>query len=280
MTRGFSLPGLEHLSVDRTLVMGILNVTPDSFSDGGRWLDSQAAVARGLEMLSEGADLLDVGGESTRPGSVRISPEEEQQRIIPVVSQLCQAGATVSVDTLHADTALRCVQEGAKIINDVSGGLADEKMAEVVSQTGVTYICQHWRGTPETMDELTDYGADVVGGVLRELDERVENLISAGVDKSAIVLDPGLGFAKNIGQCWTLLANLDRLLEAGMPVLIGASRKRFLEPIGGSPATRRDQATAAVTALAAAHGAWAVRVHDVKPSADAVRVAKAWKESR
>lgn len=268
-----------------TLVMGIINVTPDSFSDGGRWLAADKAVEHGLELLRQGADLLDVGGESTRPGASRVSPAEETDRVLPVVRELVAAGAVVSVDTIHAATAEAVTQAGALIINDVSGGLADPRMHGVVARAGVVYICQHWRGNPETMDQLTDYGGDVVAEVKAELRQRLDELEAAGVDPAQVVVDPGLGFAKTHEQSWQLLAATARLRQdLGRPVLIGASRKRFLAGAvaadrAGDP-TSRDAATAATSALAGAAGAWAVRVHEVPANRDAVMAASFWKESR
>ncbi|WP_229116750.1 dihydropteroate synthase [Actinomyces bovis] len=270
----------------RTLLMGILNVTPDSFSDGGRWATPPAALAHGLELAEQGADIIDVGGESTRPGSQRVTPAEETARVEQVVRGLADAGLVVSIDTIHAETALAAVKAGALIINDVSGGLADPQMHQVVAQTGVVYICQHWRGTPETMDQLTDYPGGVVAGVEAELNQRLAELDAAGVARSQVVLDPGLGFAKTHPQSWELLAATARLQrDLGLPVLIGASRKRFLAAAlkaagTGAPTepTARDAVTAATTALAAAVGAWAVRVHDVPSNLDAVRTSALWKE--
>ncbi|MBS6072657.1 MAG: dihydropteroate synthase [Actinomyces urogenitalis] len=279
----------EHLTAatrqGRTLVMGIINVTPDSFSDGGRWLAADEAVEHGLELVRQGADLLDVGGESTRPGASRVSAQEETARVLPVVRELVSAGAVVSVDTIHAATAQAVVGAGALIVNDVSGGLADRRMHAVVAETGVVYICQHWRGSPETMDQLTDYGGDVVAGVEVELRQRLDELEAAGVNPAQVVVDPGLGFAKTHEQSWQLLAATARLREdLGRPVLIGSSRKRFLAAAAapdraGDPLSR-DAATAATSALAGAAGAWAVRVHEVPASRDAVMAASLWKESR
>lgn len=267
----------------RTLVMGIVNVTPDSFSDGGRWATTQAAVAHGLELIEQGADILDVGGESTRPGSVRLSAEEEQARVLDVVRELAAAGAAVSVDTLHAATARAVVEAGAVIVNDVSGGLADPLMHRVVAETGVVYVCQHWRGNPDTMDRLTSYPDGVLAGVEAELSQRLDELAAAGVTPEQVVVDPGLGFAKTHPQSWQLLAATATLREdLGRPVLVGASRKRFLAaalPDGVGP-LERDAATTATTALAAAAGAWAVRVHEVPSNRDAVRTASLWKEPR
>lgn len=270
---------LHHLR--RTLVMGVVNVTPDSFSDGGRWFTPGAAVAHGLELLEQGADVLDVGGESTRPGSRRVAVEDELARVLPVIEELVSRGATVSVDTTRAVVARQAVARGAALINDVSGGLADDDMVHAVAETGAVYVAMHWRGHADVMDDLDDYD-DVVADVRRELAERVAALRAAGVRDEQVVLDPGLGFAKSGASNWPLLARLPELVADGFPVLVGASRKRFLGHLlagpDGEPAPplARDRATAAVTALAAAAGAWCVRVHEVTGSADAVRVAAAW----
>ena len=280
-------PLAEASAAGRTLVMGIINVTPDSFSDGGRWETADLAVAHGRQLLAQGADIVDVGGESTRPGAVRVTPEVEQARVIPVVRALADDGAAVSVDTIHAATAEAAVGAGAVVVNDVSGGLADADMHQVIAKTGAVYVCQHWRGDPETMDRLTDYSAhgDVVSGVEAELRERLNELDAAGVDRRQVVVDPGLGFAKTHQQSWQLLASTERLRrELGLPVLIGSSRKRFLslslpESAAADPIAR-DAATAATTALVALAGAWAVRVHEVPANRDAVRTASLWKEHR
>nr|WP_308807160.1 dihydropteroate synthase [Actinomyces sp. 594] len=270
----------------RTLVMGVVNVTPDSFSDGGRWDTTELAVAHGHQLLAQGADILDVGGQSTRPGADPVTGREESRRVLPVIEALAKAGAVVSVDTLRAETAAAAVAAGAQIINDVSGGLADPEMHRAVAAAGVVYICQHWRGDPATMDALTDYGAaGVVAGVEAELRERLSELDSAGVRPEQIVVDPGLGFAKTHAQSWQLLAATERLRSSlGRPVLIGASRKRFLAaatvPEAAADPLARDAATTATSALAAAAGAWAVRVHEVPANRDAVRTASLWKEHR
>ena len=269
----------------RALVMGVVNVTPDSFSDGGRWATTELAVAHGRQLIAQGADLLDVGGESTRPGARRVDLAEEQNRVLPVIRELADAGVAVSVDTIHAATAAAAIEAGAVIVNDVSGGLADPAMAGVLADTGVVYICQHWRGDPRTMDGLTDYGGDVLAGVEAELRARLDHLADAGLADEQVVIDPGLGFAKTHEQSWRLLAATARLREdLRRPVLIGASRKRFLalalpDDVAADPLAR-DAATAATTALAAAAGAWAVRVHEVPASRDAVRTASLWKETR
>ena len=276
---------------DRTLLMGVLNVTPDSFSDGGRWADPKAAVAHARELIAQGADIIDIGGESTRPGARRVDVDTEISRVLPVVRALVADGADgadgtagcaiISVDTIHAATAEAAIDAGAHIINDVSGGLADPAMHGLIARTGVVYVCQHWRGDPETMDRLTDYPGGVVAGVEAELRERLTELDAAGVDRSQVILDPGLGFAKTHAQSWELLAATPRLIEdLGRPLLIGASRKRFLALAAEEGATpvQRDAVTAATTALAAAAGAWAVRVHEVPVNRAAVRTASLWKE--
>ncbi|MGV8968498.1 MAG: dihydropteroate synthase [Cellulomonas sp.] len=269
----------------RTLVMGVVNVTPDSFSDGGRWFEPADAVRHGLQLLADGADLLDVGGESTRPNAGRVPVEVELQRVLPVIEALAAQGAVVSVDTTRARVARAAVDRGALVINDVSGGLADPEMHRAAADAGVVYVAMHWRGHADVMDSFDQYD-DVVADVRRELAERLDALRAAGVRDEQIVLDPGLGFAKPGASNWPLLAHLDALQSLGRPVLVGASRKRFLGHLlagpDGAPAAPldRDDATAAVTALAAAAGAWCVRVHEVKGSADAVRVAAAWVAAR
>ncbi|WP_167149177.1 dihydropteroate synthase [Actinomyces sp. ZJ308] len=277
------LPG--RVPRDRTLLMGVLNVTPDSFSDGGRWAETETAVAHARELIAQGADIIDIGGESTRPGAQRVDVDTEISRVLPVVRALVMDGgdgdAIVSVDTIHAATAEAAIDAGAHIINDVSGGLADPAMHALIARTGVVYICQHWRGDPETMDRLTDYPGGVVAGVEAELRERLAELDAAGVARSQVVLDPGLGFAKTHAQSWELLAATSRLIEdLGRPFLVGASRKRFLAQAAEAEAApvQRDAVTAATTALAAAAGAWAVRVHEVPANRAAVRTASLWKE--
>ena len=268
--------------------MGVLNVTPDSFSDGGRWADPEAAVAHARELIAQGADIIDIGGESTRPGAQRVDVDTEISRVLPVVRALLADGtdgsagsAIVSVDTIHAATAEAAIDAGAHIINDVSGGLADPAMPALIARAGIVYVCQHWRGDPETMDRLTDYPGGVVAGVEAELRERLDELNAAGVDRSQVVLDPGLGFAKTHEQSWELLAATARLIaDLGQPLLVGSSRKRFLAQAAEADATsvQRDAVTAATTALAAAAGAWAVRVHEVPANRAAVRTASLWKE--
>ena len=279
------LPGF--VPRDRTLLMGVLNVTPDSFSDGGRWAAPEAAVAHARELINQGADIIDIGGESTRPGAQRVDVDTEISRVLPVVRALLAdtseggGSALISVDTIHAATAEAVIEAGAHIINDVSGGLADPAMHGLIARTGVVYVCQHWRGDPETMDRLTDYPGGVVAGVEAELRERLAELDTAGVDRTQVVLDPGLGFAKTHAQSWELLAATSRLIaDLGQPLLVGSSRKRFLALAAEAEATpvQRDAVTAAATALAAAAGAWAVRVHEVPANRAAVRTASLWKE--
>ncbi|WP_372419839.1 dihydropteroate synthase [Actinotalea solisilvae] len=286
MTRLHPEPLPERLTVlDRTLVMGVVNVTPDSFSDGGRWFEPAAAAAHGLALVAQGADVLDVGGESTRPGAERVPPDEERRRVLPVVRELVAAGAVVSVDTTRAAVARDAVAAGAHVVNDVSGGLADPAMVDVVAETGVVYVAMHWRGHADVMDDHATYD-DVVVDVRDELAARLAALEAAGVRREQVVLDPGLGFAKPGRDNWPLLAHLDALQALGRPVLVGASRKRFLGHLlagpDGTPAPpdARDGATAAISALSALGGAWCVRVHDVAGSADAVRVAAAWSAAR
>ncbi|WP_350001342.1 dihydropteroate synthase [Pseudarthrobacter sp. WHRI 8279] len=267
----------EDLPTDRTLVMGILNVTPDSFSDGGRHATADTAIAAGLRMFYAGADIIDVGGESTRPGAEDVTPEEEQQRVIPVIQALVKAGALVSIDTTHASTAAAAVEAGAAIVNDISGLSIEPEMAEFVAAAKVPYILTHRRGDARTMNSLADY-KDVAGEVVAELAGVRDKLYAAGATPEQIIVDPGLGFAKNDAQNWELLQNLDQLDSLGHRVLVGASRKRFLGTLltvaGKSAAPEeRDGATAAITAISAYRGAWAVRVHDVGPSLDAVKVA-------
>jgi dihydropteroate synthase len=267
-------------TVDRCLVMGIVNVTPDSFSDGGLFGSSAEAVAHGVALAAAGADLVDVGGESTRPGAQRVEAAEELARVLPVVSGLVARGVPVSIDTMRAATAEAAVAAGAVLINDVSGGLADPDMVTCVAQTGRPYVIMHWRAHSQHMNEWAGYGPDVVGDVVAELGTRVNSALAAGIPADRIVIDPGLGFAKEARHNWALLAGFDRLLQLGFPVLIGASRKRFLgellaTSLGPRPVGEREAATAAVSALMAAAGAWGVRVHDVRATSDAVRVVQA-----
>ncbi|MEU5252882.1 dihydropteroate synthase [Streptomyces longwoodensis] len=270
---------------DRCAVMGVVNVTPDSFSDGGRWFDTTAAVKHGLTLVAEGADLVDVGGESTRPGATRVDEAEELRRVIPVVRGLASEGVVVSVDTMRASVAEQALAAGAALVNDVSGGLADPAMVPIVADAGAPFVVMHWRGFLEGGAVRGVYD-DVVSEVVDELHARVEAVLAGGIAPDRIVVDPGLGFSKEAGHDLTLLAHLDRLRALGHPLLVAASRKRFLGrvlagPEGAPPPAReRDAATAAVSALAAQAGAWAVRVHEVHATADAVRVARALEGAR
>jgi dihydropteroate synthase len=281
-------PALTGLPVaDRCLVMGVVNVTPDSFSDGGDWLDPDKAVKHGIELAMQGADIIDVGGESTRPGAQRVSAAEELNRVLPVVTALAQAGSYVSIDTMRAEVASKALAAGAAMVNDVSGGQADQDMAAVIAAAGVPYVVMHWRGHSADMYGPAVYG-DVVAEVRAELDSRVHALLAAGVDQKQLILDPGLGFAKLPEHNWTLLAHLDHIARLPgypepFPVLVAASRKGFLGKLLAGPDgqprpfTRNDDATIAVTALAVLSGAWCVRVHAVPGNVDAVRVATRWR---
>jgi len=262
--------------------MGVVNVTPDSFSDGGRWFDTETAVKHGLDLVAQGADLVDVGGESTRPGAARVSEEEELRRVLPVVRGLAGEGVVVSVDTMRSSVAARAVEAGAVLVNDVSGGLADPGMVPVVAEARVPFVVMHWRGQSIDMNNRAVY-TDVVGEVIGELTDSVRRAVDGGIAPEHIVVDPGLGFAKRAEHDLALVAALSRLrAELARPLLVAASRKRFLGRVladaadaAPPPARERDAATAAVSALAAREGAWAVRVHEVRASADAVRVARA-----
>ena len=255
--------------------MGVINVTPDSFSDGGEFADVERAVEHGLALLREGADLLDVGGESTRPGATRVDPAEERRRVEPVVAELAAAGAVVSIDTMRASTAEAALAAGASIVNDVSGGQADPALPRLVASAGIPYVVMHWRGHSDRMQQQADYD-DVVQEVRAELGRRLDGVVALGVDPDQTILDPGLGFAKNAAHNWSLLAHLDALMTLGRPLLVGASRKSFLGSLLADPEPRsvddRDDATAALTVVAAMAGAWGVRVHAARASADAVRV--------
>ena len=307
-TRVALLP-CDALAAERTLVMGILNVTPDSFSDGGKHYAATDAIARAARMIAEGASIIDIGGESTRPGAVRISVEEEQRRILPVIEAVAQMGTTISVDTMNPQTARAAIAAGAHIINDVSGLNVSDEMIETAAELQVPYILMHARGTSQTMDSLAEYPCGVVTEVVEELTDLRERFLAAGVLPQNLILDPGLGFAKGGMQDWELLAALDELQGLGHRLLIAGSRKRFIanaltaadmalaERLNASgftatdageaerelwqslseprPAEHRAAASAAVTALVAARGVWAVRVHDVPASVDAVTVASA-----
>jgi dihydropteroate synthase len=265
--------------------MGVVNITPDSFSDGGRHLDPEVAIAHGLRLHAAGADILDIGGESTRPGAVRVDAAEEVRRVEPVVRVLAAAGVAVSIDTMRRRTAEVALRAGAVMVNDVSGGRADPELPRLVADTGVPYVVMHWRGHSEHMQDHATYG-DVIVEVCQELRTQLETVLAAGVAPEQVVLDPGLGFAKHPAHNWALLAHLDRLAALGRPVLIGASRKSFLGSLLAAPDGTprdfddRDDATAAVSVLAACAGAWGVRVHEAAASGDAVRVVAAVRSAR
>jgi dihydropteroate synthase len=261
--------------------MGVVNVTPDSFSDGGAFLDADSAVAHGLRLLAEGADILDVGGESTRPGAARVEAGEELRRVLPVVRSLASAGAVVSIDTSRASVAEAALDAGARLVNDVTAGTADDAMAKVVAARGCAYVAMHSRGPSADMASRAVY-TDVVREVRDELLARLDELSAAGVAADQVVLDPGLGFAKTAEHSWQLLAALETLVsDLDRPLLVGTSRKSFLASVlDGRDVTDRDDATQATTALVALAGAWAVRVHAVRPAADAVRVAAAMRDLR
>ena len=259
--------------------MGVVNVTPDSFSDGGRWFDTTTAVKHGLDLVAEGADLVDVGGESTRPGASRVDQDEELRRVIPVVRGLAAEGVLVSVDTMRASVAEQAVAAGAALVNDVSGGLADPDMVAAVAAADVPFVVMHWRGFSEDMNTRAAY-TDVVAEVLAELRARMDTVIEGGIAPERLIIDPGLGFAKHAEHDLALIAHQEELHTLERPLLIAASRKRFLGRVlaregAPPPARERDAATAAVSAIAARQGAWAIRVHEVRATADAVRVARA-----
>ena len=271
--------GLPEL--DRALVMGVLNVTPDSFSDGGRWFDTGRAVEHGRRLVAQGADLVDVGGESTRPGASRPTAQEEQDRILPVITALAAEGVTISVDTMRAEVARAAVDAGAVLVNDVSGGRADPAMFDTVADLEAPYVLMHWRAHSVTMQQQTRY-ADVVADVMSELRAQLDLALAAGIAPERIALDPGIGFSKTADQNWEVLAATERFHELGHPLLVATSRKRFLGVLLADddgtlrPPLERDDATTATTALAAGAGAWCIRAHAVRPTADAVRVAARW----
>jgi dihydropteroate synthase len=241
--------------------MGILNVTPDSFADGGRHNEFASAVARGLEMIAEGVDIIDIGGESTRPGAERVSEAEEIERTIPVITELAQHGVRISIDTMRSSTAEAAINAGASIINDVSGGLADPQMLQTAARLQVPYIAMHWRGQSKDMNSKAVYN-DVVVDVISELQERIDAALAAGIQHANLIIDPGLGFAKDTQHNWEILDSVDKFVAMGYPVLVGGSRKRFL---GGDSPDEREQATIELTKRLATTGVWAVRVHSVKP---------------
>lgn len=275
--------GLPRLG--RSLVMGVVNVTPDSFSDGGRWVDPDVALAHAHRLVADGADIIDVGGESTRPGATRPGVQEEIDRVLPVVSRLAADGTPVSVDTMRAEVAEVALREGAAVINDVSGGRADDAMFGVVAAAGAPYILMHWRAHSVDMQQRTEY-VDVVDDVMRELVEQRDRAVAAGIPPERIALDPGIGFSKTAEQNWDVLAATERFHALGHPLLIATSRKRFLGALLAAddgtlrPPLERDDGTTATSALAAAAGAWCIRVHSVRATADAVRVAQRWAQGR
>ncbi len=282
------MPGLGGVSPRggrSCVVMGVVNVTSDSFSDGGRYLDPGLAVAHGIEMFESGADIIDIGGESTRPGAIRIDPESEAARVVPVIRGLVAAGVPTSVDTMRAGVAEAALAAGVSVVNDVSGGRADPDMVKVVAAADAPWILMHWRaGADYRHTGPADHYDDVVAEVLAELSAQVELAVAAGVDPGRLILDPGLGFAKTAEHNWELLAALPELVANGLPILIGASRKRFLgallaDAAGPRPPGGRETATATISALAAEHGAWGVRVHDVRASLDAIAVTDAWQRA-
>jgi dihydropteroate synthase len=249
------------------LVMGILNVTPDSFADGGLHYDTEIAIARGMEMIDEGVDIIDVGGESTRPGADRVSEEEEQARVLPVIRALAESKVAISIDTMRASTARLAVEAGASIVNDVSGGAADPDMFATVANLGCKYTLMHWRGHSKDMNSKAIYG-DVVADVIEEVTMQLDKALAAGVKRENIILDPGLGFAKDPEHNWEILNRIEEFTALGYPVLIGHSRKRFL---GGDNPDEREEATVAVTQSLVGKGIWAVRVHGVKANIEVVK---------
>ena len=267
------------------LLMGVLNVTPDSFSDGGRWATTDAAIEHGLQLVADGADLVDVGGESTRPGATRPVVSEELGRVLPVIEALAAQGVLVSVDTMRSEVAARALEAGASVVNDVSGGLADPDILTVVARSDALYVAMHWRAHADRMQQLASY--DDTGGVVEtvraELAQRVETACAAGIPEERLVLDPGLGFAKTAEHNWELLRDLDRIGDLGLPLLVGASRKSFLGALlagdhGPRPVDEREHATTALTVLLAQRGVWGLRVHDVRASRDALTTLGRWED--
>lgn len=262
--------------------MGVVNVTDDSFSDGGRYLDRDRAVQHGMDLVAAGAAIIDVGGESTRPGATRIDAAVESARVVPIIKELAEQGITVSIDTMHAAVARAALENGASIVNDVSGGLADPGMAPLLAEAGAPWILMHWRAVGSARPHDVPAYGDVVTEVRDELLAGVDAAVAAGVDPAKLIIDPGLGFAKSAEHNWTLLAALPEFVDTGFPVLVGASRKRFLGALladdGGElrPPDGRETATAVISALAMMHGAWGVRVHDVQATVDALKVVEAW----
>ncbi|MBB5633315.1 dihydropteroate synthase [Cryobacterium mesophilum] len=269
------------MSTGRPYIMGVLNVTPDSFSDGGMFHNFDDAVDHAVHMFESGANVIDVGGESTRPGAERLPADKEKARVLPVIRELVARDIPVSIDTMNAVTAAAAIEAGAALVNDVSGGLADRGMPRLIAETGIEYVAMHWRGHSATMDNLAVY-TDVVRDVRNELKHRVAELIVAGVRPERIILDPGLGFAKTAQHNWQLLGRLRELETLGHRMLIGASRKKFLGELlpDGAPTSDRDPATATISALAAESGVWGVRVHDVAGTLAALEVWEAWNAGR
>jgi len=263
------------------LVVGVLNVTPDSFSDGGLFNNTSQAIEHSKKMISQGADLIDIGGESTRPGAERISVTEELERVIPVISELTKLGISTSIDTMNSQTAVEAIKAGVQMVNDVSGGLNDEKMHHIISKYEVPYVLMHWRGQSKVMDDLATY-KDVVTEVIQELNQQINKAIAAGINRNRIVIDPGLGFAKSPEHNWEILKNINRFHELELPIYIGASRKRFLAdfsyPKDSQDTKDRDMATTAISSYVAERGVFAVRVHDVAGSAIAVKVSQKLKD--
>ncbi|MEL0134610.1 MAG: dihydropteroate synthase [Aquiluna sp.] len=270
----------------RPIVMGVLNVTPDSFSDGGQFMEFDSALTHAREMASQGAQIIDIGGESTRPGSMRVSTDEEQQRVIPIIRAIKdELEVQVSIDTMNADTAAKAIAAGADIVNDVSGGLADPELFTAIAGSECRYVLGHWRGHSDIMDSLTSY-SDVAREVVAELAEQVSMAVAAGISRDRIVVDPGLGFAKDMRQNWELVARLDELENLELPILVGASRKRLIahaldsENPQGVDVGRRDVATAVLTALLLQRKLWGIRVHNVSNTVDAISVVAALKEAQ
>jgi dihydropteroate synthase len=274
------------VNFSRPLIMGVINITPDSFSDGGEFLDTRDAVNHALELVEQGANIIDLGGESTRPGALRVKLEDEQARVLPVIKELVEnakfksSGAIISIDTMNAQTAAFAVDAGAVIVNDVSGGLADDQMFEALKNLNCKFIISHWRGFSETMDSMNNYSSVAID-VAKELKDRVAKAEAAGISRDRLIIDPGLGFAKDIAQNWHLVARLDELEKLDLPILVGASRKRFLagalepEDAAGVSNQRRDLATAVLTALLLQRKLWGVRVHNVSTTLDAIKVVEA-----
>ena len=248
------------------LVMGILNITPDSFADGGKYHDFESAIRRGHEMIAEGVDIIDIGGESTKPGAERITLDEELNRVIPVVKELSKLGVQISIDTMRSEVARKAIEAGASIINDVSGGLADTEMLSTAASLELPYIAMHWRGHSKDMNSQAVY-KDVVSEVINELQERIKASLDAGIKKDNLIIDPGLGFAKDADHNWAIIDSISRFVDLGYPVLVGASRKRFL---GGDNPDLREAATIALTQRLSTTGIWAIRVHSVKPHKEVI----------